>query len=238
MVGFPQSKLLIFVPAGAEARAVQQGLATDQSSALQVITIPIGVTARTLVQSLLDDNTLSPGQTCLLMGLGGGLSPRFKLGDGILCQTCLALDAAGTATAYETDSVLNDWIMACLPDLARGVGITCDHIIASTTEKQQIHHRYRADVVDMEAAWLLDLLQPHAINLAVLRVISDPHHQPLPNLAPALQANGQLHPGRLISQLVKQPLAASHLIYGSVTGLARLKRLTRTLVNCISQPKI
>lgn len=101
---------------------------------------------------------LSVGQSVLMMGLCGGLVPKLKLGDVVLYDEGLA------STSYLCDRDLTAQLQALLHmPIVRGV--TSDRVISTTRDKQQLANHSSADVVDMESAAALEILNESAFPL-------------------------------------------------------------------------
>lgn len=221
----------VLVPQGAEYGAVCRGLRRLPPPARlpQVVPIPMGGAA---VLAHLSQLTLAPG-ACLLMGLGGSLSPGLRVGDVVIGQGCLAVahgvvvdaDQGQERPGLRPCSHLSAWLQARLaPSASVGTVVTCDRILSTGPAKAAIHQLTQADVVDMESSAVLAALAPQPV--AILRVISDDYDQTLPDLTLALGADGQLHPWPLAQSFLKQPRAATHLIRGSLRGLKQLQTVT------------
>jgi hypothetical protein len=65
--------------------------------------------------------------------------------------------------------------------------------------------------------------------VAMVRVISDDSHHNLPNIASAISPDGALLPLPLAMGMIRQPIAASRLILGSLRGLRVLENTTKLL---------
>ena len=220
----------ILVVQGAEYRAVQQGIrqtniATKSLNIPKIIPIPIGEkdTEKIWKDKQFIDN--SPPQKVLIIGLCGSLSPQHSVGDLVLYQACinnnlsLATDEALTATIKQK---LNS-------NIPLVTALTCDRVINSTTEKQQLAQTHPATVVDMEGFAYLETLQSQGVSVAILRVVSDDIHYDLPDLNHAINQNGELQTIPLTISMLRQPLAAIRLIKGSLQGLQVLKQVTEKL---------
>ena len=79
----------------------------------------------------------------------------------------------------------------------------------------------------MEGARILAALRGQKV--AIVRVISDEVTQDLPDLAPAIDNQGQLLPLPLARQMLIRPIPAFHLIQGSLKGLSVLTQVVRKL---------
>jgi hypothetical protein len=81
----------------------------------------------------------------------------------------------------------------------------------------------------MERTAILSALVPLGIPVTRVRVVSDTATQDLPNLQQAIGAEGDLLPFPLAIGLLRQPIAASRLIRGSLQGLRTLQRIATLL---------
>ncbi|MBE9138960.1 hypothetical protein IQ254_17475 [Nodosilinea sp. LEGE 07088] len=244
---------VILVPAGAEHQAVMRGL-KGVRSAPPVIPVPAGPTAfRACLQSW-EDRARFADQEILLIGLGGSLAPRHRVGDAILLEQ--VLNAAGELPTESSDrpksSLKGETLSQTQPlfkggrgdrlaqcdrtlteSLAQrlkipiGTGVMCDRIITTVAEKRRLGDRYQADVVDMESAVLLEAM-PQA-KVAILRVISDDCSHDLPDISGAIGPDGSLRAGTLARSFLKRPMAALNFISGSLQGLNALEQFTLAL---------
>ena len=213
----------ILVPAGAEYRAIRRGLKQTPFPLLQVQAIPVGPGAAT---RFLQVHPPEPGGV-LLMGLGGGLVPAYSVGDTVLIEAAIANDFQGNLQTFDSDRYLNRWLQQRLQPLPLVKGFTSDRIITRAAEKQQLARDTGAEVVDMEAVAVLQVLAPQPV--AILRVISDDCHHDLPDLSQAVAADGSLRSLPLALSFLSHPLAASRLIRGSLKGLKALEAIAQTL---------
>jgi Phosphorylase superfamily len=211
---------LIFVPQGAEYRAVCQGLRRINSQIPLIFPIPIGVNAFKAylenwqqTQNFLD----KPCDRVLILGLCGSLSPSYRVGDIVIYKTC----------GYGTEKVA--WrecdfeSVNLLHEKAKIVkGITCDRVIGSAKEKLHLASTSQADVADMESYVALEVLQ--GISVTIIRVVSDDFEQDLPDIADAIAPDGSLKTFPLIVRMAQKPVAAIKLIRSSLKGLKVLER--------------
>ena len=212
----------ILVPQGPEYRAVCRGLNQHEVRPL-VLPMPIGFQA--LTHRLRQTRIQLPSKV-LLIGLCGSLLPQWQPGNVVLYQSCVYVSSK---QRRHCDVLLTALLHKRLPNADRVTGLTSDRFIWSSAEKQDVGQRYQADVVDMEGFAALDVLQAAGIEVAMVRVVSDGSHHDLPNLNRAIDAHGSLHPLPLALSFLKQPMAASRLIRGSLTGLTKLQQVTTEL---------
>jgi nucleoside phosphorylase len=220
----------IFVPQGAEYNAVCRGLQPTQGETPSVFATPAGVSpSQHYFTTWLETHSPQAYPHVLFMGLCGGLSPKYEVGDGVLYQSCLSSEEISPQPlACHGELIQTLHTRLSLPIVT---GITRDRAITTATAKQALHYQYQADVVDMESYPVLKILNQVGIKSAILRVVSDDCHRDLPNLDAVLDAGGNLQPLPLISSFIRQPIAATRLIRGSLKGLQALEKLTLLLSN-------
>ena len=162
------------------------------------------------------------------MGLCGSLTPRYKVGDIVLYQSCVYQSKDSTPLLQPCDPKLTAWLHDELKERAFLVkALTSDRLIYSTTEKHHLGQLYDAEVVDMEGFATLEVLTGVAV--AMLRVISDDSQHNIPNLTSALSSDGSLQPLPLAMGMIRQPIAATRLIRGALHGLRVLQNVTTVL---------
>jgi hypothetical protein len=216
----------VLVPQGAEHRAVCNGL-RQVLNPPTVFPIPIGAMplARCL-ERLHQSGCLFKGQQVLMTGLCGGLVPELGIGDRVLYEACRS--AAGAELGLlESDRELTRQIRQTLgPAIKPVTAVMSERVVARAVDKRQLALRFCADVVDMEGFAALHQLTEVGVAMAMVRVVSDDCRHNIPNLAAAIDANGSLKPIPLAVAMLKQPIAALHLIYGSTKSLKILQNLT------------
>lgn len=218
----------ICVPQGPESQAIRRGLQAIQTGlAPQVITLPIGPEAvvERLNQEIL--NPLNPNtiRYAVVMGLAGSLSPSYRVGDTVIYQT-LTTQVQETWEQKICDRLLTADLSQRLPHADRVCALTSARLISSAQEKQKLHQNTGAVVVDMEGMAALQVLQKRSVAVSMIRVISDDCRTNLPDITPAIQADGSLNKPRLAGILLREPIAALHLICGSLHALKKLEQIT------------
>jgi hypothetical protein len=210
--------MLVLVPQGAEYQAVRRGVRAIAQPPL-ILPIPVGIAP---VQRWVAHWQQTPTfQTVtrsgvLVMGLCGSLTPQFTIGDAVLYQHCL--DASGQRWPCHTPLAL-----------PRVTAFTSDRLVHTAIAKQHLAQTYQADVVDMEGTAILNALVPLGIPVTMVRVVSDTATQDLPDLQGAISSEGNLRPLPLAIGLLRQPIAASRLIRGSLRGLRTLQQIAGSL---------
>lgn len=209
------------MPQGAEYQAVCRGLG-GIADPPRVFATPAGAAIAPYLQSLQAAGSLREGQPILMMGLCGGLIAKLEIGDVVLYGESL------DPIAHACDRTLTAKLQALL-DVPIVRGVTSDRVISTTHDKRQLAAQFSADVVDMESAAALEILNAIGVSTAVLRVVSDDCHHNIPDLSNAFNAEGSLQPVALAIAMLRQPIAATHLIRSSLHGLRSLQELTNRL---------
>jgi hypothetical protein len=215
---------IILVPRGAEYGAIQRGLRTMGDLAPRVLPITIGaiefLDSPPALQQSLEFLNKSKGKI-VLMGLAGSLSDRYRVGDGVIYQGC----GVEKGNYWRCDPEITAAI-AQLTGYSLVKSLTSDRVISQSEEKRRWGQE-GYEVVDMEGARILAALPGRKV--AILRVISDEVGQDLPDLASAIDRQGNLQPLPLARQMLISPVAALHLIQGSLKGLSVLTQVARKL---------
>ena len=222
---------ILLVPEGFEHRIVQQGVNKSSGPMPLVLAIPIGPAALSVhLHQWIDSGTLfPPGSRILLMGLGGALSDRLQVGDGVLIEACGEQIENRAIRWTPCDRALTTAMANRVPTLQSGRLITTAGVVCNSREKQQLGLHSQADVVDMEGFTALKILTEAGHSVAILRVVSDELSHDLPGLGSVVSPSGSLQPGRLLLAFLKRPRAALRLISGSLQALRALGLLTRQL---------
>lgn len=176
----------------------------------------------------------------LVMGLCGSLHPRYQVGDAVLYQECVPSGVRATTGAQSAlniqwcDRSLTHRLASRLAPLHRSSSalvraVTTHRVIHSAQEKQRLAQTHNAEVVDMEGFGVLKTLGKAGVAVAMLRVVSDNCEHDLPDLSAAFSPDGNLLPHQMAISMLRQPIAATRLIRGSLQGLAVLQNLTTTL---------
>ncbi|MFB2834714.1 phosphorylase [Floridanema evergladense] len=217
-------QLIILVPKGAEYNAVCRGVKTSPSAPL-VFSIPVGVKA--LTKYLKNDFSLLPSKV-LIMGLCGSLSPKYRVGDVVLYESCFY-----RGEVWECDRIFTTKIHHHLKTkVALVKGLTSDSVVFSASEKRRLMENFPAEVVDMEGFAALNILSQKGISVAMLRVVSDDSQHNIPNLNSAIDDKGNLQTLPLAWEMITQPIAAFNLVKGSLQGLKLLQQVASELNKC------
>ncbi|MEH2009455.1 5'-methylthioadenosine/S-adenosylhomocysteine nucleosidase family protein [Nostoc sp.] len=217
----------ILVPQGAEYKAVCRGLSGVTGSIPTVVAIPVGMKPllKYLHASLVNGQFLAPKSRVVIMGICGSLSDRYKVGDIVLYQDCVY-----QGKQQECDRTFTAQLHSSLSQKVSLVkSLTSDRVIWSAAEKRRLGETLAADVVDMEGFTALEFFNTAGVSVAMLRVVSDDCQHNIPDLTSAINSDGSLNPLPLAMRMLRQPLAATRLIRGSLTALKVLEQVTRNL---------
>jgi hypothetical protein len=222
---------IILVPQGAEYKAVSRGLSRVSGSKPTAIAIPMGMEPLTTYLHKLQDDGIFPNHPqarVLLMGLCGSLSPSYPVGKIVLYENCVY-----QGNVQECERTFTTQLYSALSTHYSALnlvkGITSDRMICSAAEKRHLGETLGADVVDMEGFAALEFFNRVGVSVAMLRVVSDDCHHDIPDLTSAISADGSLKPLPLALTLLRQPIAATRLIRGSLQALKVLEEVTTRL---------
>lgn len=221
---------IILVCQGAEYKAVCQGLSCIPDPKPVVVPMPIGTKAvlQYLTKWQAESFLKQPQPKVLVMGLCGSLNPLYKVGDVVLYQNCIYRDQLEPQILL-CDRSLTDILYTHLQEkVALVTALTSDSFIYAAAQKRYLRQTSGADVVDMEGASILKALIPGA-TVSMLRVISDDCDRDFPNLAAAVSLEGSLRTLPLAIAMIRQPIAATRLIRGSLQGLKILQKVSTVL---------
>ncbi|MBE9175444.1 hypothetical protein IQ225_09250 [Synechocystis salina LEGE 06155] len=224
----------ILAPQGTEAQAIAKGLGKNDHIHLQAM--PVGVTA---VQSFLENLAQTwvekeKPQGLLVMGVTGSLSADYGIGQAVWVEQCQYWGdrGHGQQPEYVGDRHLMEQINHWLGphwQIPLVKGITVSQVVCRGAEKQRLGQKSGAQVVDMENTAVLTFGARFQIPVAILRVVSDTMAQDLPDLGGVFTDQGALQPLPLAKALLRRPLAASHLIQGSLRACGQLTAIARSL---------
>ncbi len=227
MSDFPSINTIL-VPQGAEYKAVCRGLSRVIGTIPTVMSIPVGIKPLTrYLQQLPEDKSFlnQPQSRVLVMGICGSLSQRYSVGDILLYQDCVY-----QGKLQECDRTFTAQLQSALPDKVSLVkSLTSDRLVWSAVQKRHLGETLKVDVVDMEGFAALEFFKNTEVAVAMLRVVSDDCHHDIPDITPAINPDGSLQPLTLTIKLLRQPLAATRLIRGSLKALKVLEELTTLL---------
>jgi hypothetical protein len=230
----------IFVPQGSEYRAVCRGLSQVTGQIPKIVQIPVGIEPLTRYLQQYPRQEYFPHEQqprFLVMGLCGSLTPRYHVGDVVLYESCIYHQKLQECDRSFTTE-LHSKIKTQHPGVFLAKSLTSDRVICSATEKRYLGETLTVDVVDMEGFAALEFFNSIGAAVAMLRVVSDDCYYDIPDLTTAFNAEGSLQPSPLALSLLRQPIAATRLIRGSLQGLKVLEELTKLLFSVSVLTKI
>jgi Phosphorylase superfamily len=225
--------LKILVPQGAEYKAVCRGLSRISNPTSKVIAIPVG--SKALIQYLPqwinteEIRNQKPSQI-LVMGLCGSLNPSYDVGKIVLYSECIYRDKTNTNIIEKCDPNFIAKLNSHLQQKTSLVkALTTDTVICKSKEKQHLFQTSAADVVDMEGFTILSFFNQTDIPVAMLRVVSDGCYHNIPDLSKSISPTGKIQPLPLAIAMLRQPIAATRLINGSLKALKTLEQATKLI---------
>jgi hypothetical protein len=197
----------IFVPRGAEERAVRRAL------------------GRTLaVHDALAGPTMG---RALVVGLCGLLSPAFAVGETLVYGEIVS----ATEATVTIDRAFAGDVARALGHVQSGIrALGVADVVTSGFEKLDLGRRYDAQAVDMESLPLVRHLQRAGVAVAVARVGSDAAGDDLPDLHMALDGSGGLDGFALALAMLRRPIAGARLARNGTHALAALEAMIGALV--------
>jgi len=168
-------------------------------------------------------------------GVAGGLDPSLRTGDIVVATEVMAGDSR-----FLADMALNEEMIASATlkrsrmirrrrRVVRGGLAGVERIVAARACKAALHSETGAAAVDMESHIAAAYAAQAGIPFAALRVISDPAHRALPELAQnAIKPNGDICVRTIVRGVVRNPKALSALVS---TGID-FNRALRSLRGC------
>jgi len=138
------------------------------------------------------------------IGIAGGLAPGLRPGDWVL---------ADSVDGTPTDAAWTNRLAARLPEATRGLLIGVDAVVASSTDKAELHRATGALAVDMESHLAKCVAQRHRLPFAAARVVCDPAHRTLPPAARvAMNPDGRVDFLAVMRSLLAHPAQLPALV--------------------------
>ncbi|MGP6159090.1 MAG: hypothetical protein ACLPYS_16535 [Vulcanimicrobiaceae bacterium] len=213
----------IFVPRGAEERAVRNALRGHGTPAVWTSGIGPAAAQRAVAEAL---EAGAPG-AALVVGLCGLLSPAFAVGDLLLYATVTRADGA----TLRCDAELAAKLAQLLGRAQTGVAAySSDSIVTRSADKEALAKRYHVGAVDMESFAFVEGLQQAGTRVAVLRVGSDGVAEDLPDLGRGVDAEGDLSGSALAFVMLSNPFAGARMAVHGLRALGQLERALRFIV--------
>jgi adenosylhomocysteine nucleosidase len=163
-------------------------------------------------------------------GVAGGLDPTLKSGDVVLATEVLAGD-----TRWLADLTLDEDVIASIGlgrwRIVRGRLAGTEQLVAARHLKEALHLETGAAAVDMESHIAAAYAAEAGLPFAAVRVVSDPAHRALPDLAiAAIKPDGGIDLRKVLGSIMRNPLTLRDLVS---TGID-FNRALRSLRGCRS----
>lgn len=146
-------------------------------------------------------------------GVAGGLNPALRSGDIVIASEIVASDKR-----WATAAALTDMLIA-LPvkgrrNVVNGVLAGVEEVVLGQVGKAALRATTGADAVDMESHIAARYAEDNGLPFAALRVISDPAHRALPQLATdALKPNGNVDVWKVMRGIARKPSEIRALVH-------------------------
>lgn len=214
----------IFVPRGAEERAVRKALARAGSPVRIVVTGIGPLAGERAAREALAGPTIG---AALITGLCGVLAPGFAVGETLVYGELARQDGP----ALLLDRELARHVAERLPRAQTGIrGLASERVVTTARDKLQLGERYRAQAVDMESGAIAERLRERRVGVCVARVASDGASDDLPDLEMALDGSGGIDIFALALAMVRRPLAGFRLARDGTRALAALERTVYAVI--------
>ncbi len=121
-------------------------------------------------------------------GIAGALTAALKVGDVVHAREVVDTDSGVRFTAFGGESV-----------------VATVASVSGPAEKRMIADRWKADVVDMEAAAVAEVAYEHAIEFAAIKAISDELDFVMPPVGRFVDAAGKFETARFAIYVAMRP---------------------------------
>lgn len=172
-------------------------------------------------------------EAALAVGLAGGLAPRCRVGDVVLCDRVQLSDASdGGGVIRCSQRLLELGQRAAQRQGLRstvGGALTVPRPVTGREEKSRLRQTTELDLVEMESYWVgKEALEARVPFLAV-RAISDGPEDPLLEVPGLVSPDGEAHLSRAFRHLLRRPGDAPLLLRTIASGWRAVRNLTRFL---------
>ncbi|EKS28768.1 phosphorylase [Afipia felis] len=145
-------------------------------------------------------------------GVAGGLSPKLRSGDIVIASEIVAAKGRWVAAEGLSQALYG------LPEgehrIMRGVLVGVEEVVLGRKAKAALRSATGADAVDMESHIAARYAEQYGLPFAALRVISDPAHRALPEIAAAaLKANGDVDVWKVMRGIARRPSQIRALVH-------------------------
>ena len=156
-------------------------------------------------------------------GVAGGLAPGLKPGSCVIGSSVLDGDVE-----RPTDTRWSQRLMRMIPGSVLGAIAGVCEPLAFASEKQELHEKTGALIVDMESHVVARAAAQHGVPVAAIRVVVDPVTRTIPRSALAgTRSDGTIDPLAVMRSLVRYPRDLAGLIRMSFDARAARAALVR-----------
>lgn len=164
----------------------------------------------------------------IVIGLCGGLTESLPETTIVNYSSCVNAVNGGKSSPCAAD------LSAKVTELLNGQNVPCQSVTGITSSRIAIRKeeklqlaRTGAQVVDMESYEILSAAHKAGVPAAVVRVVSDSLDRRLPDLNPALNADGSINKGKALLIMLGSPIL-------TVRAIAANNRAARHLAKALS----
>ena len=126
----------------------------------------------------------------LSFGIAGGLDPQLRAGAVIVASSVIG--ANGVKMALPADERWSQALLRALPQAMHAPVLGVDAAVTEPADKLKLFRQTGAAAADMESHIAAAVAANHGLPFAVLRVVSDPASQRIPQVALAGMREGRL----------------------------------------------
>jgi adenosylhomocysteine nucleosidase len=142
------------------------------------------------------------------IGIAGALAPGLRAGDWVVADAILA-----DGESLSTDASWTERLVARLSEVAKGLLLGVDAIVAEAAQKADLHRTTGALAVDMESHIVARVARHHRLAFAAARVVCDPAHRALPPAARVgMKLDGRMDLPAVLQSLLAEPSQLPTLI--------------------------
>jgi nucleoside phosphorylase len=177
-------------------------------------------------------------EAAIVIGLCGGLSPSFAEGTIVSYVECLSTESGRLLLSCSQALVEQQVGLLTLKGIPceRAVGITSPRVGSPIDEKHALA-RSGASVVDMESYEVIAAATRAGVPITVLRVVSDPLDQLMPDFNQALKPNGDFAGWKALRIALRSPLLTANLIAANRRAMQKLTPALKIILgaDCFSE---
>ncbi|RTL49688.1 MAG: phosphorylase [Bradyrhizobiaceae bacterium] len=147
-------------------------------------------------------------------GVAGGLNPALRSGDIVIASEIVAAGKRWTTEAQLTEMLISLPVKRRKRSVVNGVLAGVEEVVLGQVGKAALRSSTGADAVDMESHIAARYAEHYGLPFAALRVISDPAHRALPQLATdALKPNGNVDMWKVMRGIARKPSEIRALVH-------------------------